>query len=203
MDKNKYYIFGWIFLIIQILAILRNYYSDYFYFFWFCDFIPAVFAVLFFLKKENWIKGIINIGLIVQWIYLGIFFYRLYDHNLFFSFLPISSVILFYDVTSIIIHLSTTIALIALIKIKPTLKTLLYSGICAILLFLMTLLFTSPDDGINYVYTAKNIVNFTIPYYTELWLFMLFLLVIIPTQGIQYLLYIFTRSRFRKHLKVR
>jgi len=67
MKKVDFYFWGGVFFVLlQIVAIFRNLYFDYVYFFWFCDFVPFVLAIAFFLKKDEVIKGIINIGLFPQ-----------------------------------------------------------------------------------------------------------------------------------------
>src|SRR3989338_1129828 len=50
---------------------------DYYNFFLFCDFVSLPLAIGFFAKKNDLIKGLVNIGLLAQCIYLGAFFYKL------------------------------------------------------------------------------------------------------------------------------
>jgi len=190
--RNLYYL-GFLFLFIQGIAILRNYLSNYFSFFWYCDFVSIFFAIAFFIKQEHLAKGLINIGLFAQWIFLFDFFYKL-----FFGISPLNittslfNLSIFFILSTLIVHLSTTIVLIFTYKSKPKKITLLYSLGFLILIYVITLIFTSSVGEINYVYSSGNLLNafkFHIPYYTELWLAIAFIVLVLPTQGLQYLLY--------------
>ncbi|NCN51835.1 hypothetical protein GW931_02390 [archaeon] len=189
LRENKRYLFlGFFFIFIQIVAILRNILSDYYNFFWFCDFISIFIAIFFFLKKEDLIKAVVNIGLLAQLIFLvGIISSTFFGFS-FLDSLP-QNYSLFYFLSSVLIHLSVTFALILTYKIKPTIKTLFYSIIMLFCMYFVALFFTNPEQGINYVFSSKSLFSLIIPHYTQLWVPLTFIMVVLPTQLIQYLIY--------------
>ncbi|MEK6927932.1 MAG: hypothetical protein AABX11_05875 [Nanoarchaeota archaeon] len=189
MEQNKKYILlGILFLVIQLIAIVRNIMSDYYLFFWFCDFVSIPLAIGFFLKKDTFIKSIINIGLIAQGIYICAYLYKLFSGTTLIDTIPDATNI-FYVSSSIIIHLSTTIALIFTYKVKPTIRTLFSSIMFIFAMYIIALFFTTPEQGVNYVLSSRTLIPLTIPHYTELWVPLTFLLVVLPTHLIQYIIY--------------
>ena len=201
MDKNKrYIILGIFFLFIQLIAIIRNVASDYNNFFWFCDFVSLPLAIGFFLKKDNFIKSLINIGLIAQLIYIGAFVYTLISGYTLLNTIPEVRTF-FYSFSSIFIHLSTIFALFFTYKIRPTIKTLFSSLMFLFGMYIIALIFTTPEQGINYVLSSKTLIPLVIPYYTELWVLLTFLLVVLPTQLIQYGLYRKFNSKEYEHIQ--
>ncbi|MFA5856544.1 MAG: hypothetical protein WC867_04250 [Candidatus Pacearchaeota archaeon] len=189
MEKNKtYLILGFYFLFIQIIAILRNVIADYNNFFWFCDFVSLLLAIGFFLRKDDIIKSLINIGLFAQFLYLVGYFYKIFYGETFLDTIPLVTT-LFYTISSILIHLSISIALIFTYKSKPTIKTLFSSLMFLFGMYIIALFFTTPEQGINYILSSRTLIPLTIPYYTELWVLLTFLIVVLPTQFIQYLIY--------------
>ena len=194
MISKRAFLLGGIFLGVQILTLFRNYYSDYFLFFWFCDFAPMLFAFAFFTDNKHFAKGIINVGLFAQMIYLSLFIYRLASGVTLYSIAP-ESTNLFYNVSSIILHSSTFFAVLLTYRTKPTRKTLLYSLLILFGMYITTLLFTNPEYGINYVYNSRALLPFTIPYYVYLWIPITFAVVVLPTQLIQYWIYKIFNSR--------
>jgi hypothetical protein len=199
MKENKgYLILGMFFLFIQIVAIARNIFSDYYNFFWFCDFAALPLAIGFFLKKDNLIKSIINIGLLSQWIFLALYVYKIFSGISLLDTIPAATT-LFYALSSIFIHLSTTFALIFTYKVKPTINTLFSSLMFLFGMYVIALFFTTPEQRINYVLSSRTLTSVIIPHYTELWTLLAFLIVILPTQLIQYLIY---KSHMRKFTTV-
>lgn len=174
-------------LTLQIIGIIRNYTSNYNNYFWFCDFAPAVFAFAFLIRKEQLVKGLVNIGLIAQIVYLLAFGYRLLTGV---SLIALPEVLTpFYSISSVLLHTSTLIALAFTANIKPKIETLYYSLILLMMIHAITLLFTAPDDGINYVSKQGKLMTFSIPYYTSLWVPLVFLLVVLPGQLLQHIVY--------------
>ncbi len=190
MKNQKYFLIGLWFLLIQVIAIVRNYSDSYIYFFWFCDFAPMLFAIAFFMKKDDFVKGLINIGLFAQIIFLIDFFYNAFNNISLLDFMPsFSELSLFYILSTFLLHISTFIALVFTYKTKPS-KNTLFSSIWIIIgLYALTLIFTSPIDKINYVYSSGDLLKFAIPYYTFLWPFIVFIFIVLPTQGLQYLIW--------------
>ncbi|MEK6918687.1 MAG: hypothetical protein AABW73_01480 [Nanoarchaeota archaeon] len=189
MEKEKKYLFlGLFFVFIQIVAIIRNVSSGYNNFFWFCDFASLPIAIGFFLKKDDFVKSIVNIGLFPQIIYILAFVYKIFSGVSILETIPDTSTI-FYFTSSIIIHLSTIFALCFTYKTKPRISTLFHSIMFIFGMYVIALFFTNPQDRINYVLSSRTLLPITIPYYTELWSLLTFLIVVLPTQGIQYLIY--------------
>ena len=191
MDKRYYW--GCFFLFVQAVTILRNYIDGYNYYFWFCDFAPILFSIAFFVGNKDVIKSLINFGLIPQIIFLIDF---IYAANVGASPLGITDpalrLTLFSISSTILIHLTTSIALLLTIRIKPKKRVLLYSIVFMFAVYVIMLMLTSPQGNVNYVYSTGDLLksfNFTIPHIIWLWPFLTFLLVILPTHGIQYLLY--------------
>ncbi len=200
MDKN--YFWGFFFLFVQFVAILRNYVGHYNYYFWFCDFAPLLFSISFFIKNRTLVKGLINFGLIPQVIFLIDFIHATYAGS---SLLGVRVDLLninsFTILSTIFVHFTTLIALGITFRIKPTKKTWIYSIIFMSAVYFAMLLFTSPNGDINYVYSTGNLLNsmnFTIPNITFFWPFLAFLLVILPTQAIQYGLYKIFRNKTKE-----
>lgn len=189
MERDKkYFRIGVLFLVIQIVAIVRNIVSDYNIFFWFCDFAPLPLAIGFFLKKDDVIKSLVNIGLVAQLIYIISYFYTLISGIQVLDTIPTTTTF-FYGISSIFIHLSTAFAFFFTYRVKPTIKTLFSSLMFLFGMYVVALFFTTPEQGINYILSSRTLMPFTIPHYTELWVLLTFLCVVLPTQGIQYLFY--------------
>jgi hypothetical protein len=191
MDRRYY--FGLFFLFLQALAILRNLFYDYNYFFWFCDFAPGLFAIAFFIGNKDIIKGIINFGLIPQIIFLSDFIYATTKGA---SLLGIRVDLIqftsFSVLSTIFVHLTTIFALILTLRTKPNKKTIFYSLIFMFAVYLVALIFTPSSGDINYVYSTGNLLNsfnFTVPNIVWFWPLFVSLFIILPTQGLQYVLY--------------
>lgn len=193
MSDKKYIYYGILFLLIQAVAIIRNLSDSYNYFFWFCDFVPLLFAIGFFFKNTNFVKGLINIGFIPQIAFLFDFLYHLILGK---SLFPLTEEIFalgfFVIISTLCIHLSTSLAFLFTYKEKPNKNVLYYSCFSLILIYAVTLIFTSPLEQINFVYGPgawfSYFVSYT-PYYTVLWLVLAFVIFVIPTQFVQYLAY--------------
>ena len=177
-----------LFIFLQIIAIIRNLYSDFIFFFWFCDFIPIILAIAFFSKKYHIVKGIINVGLFPQLIYMTGFVVRIFFGISFFRgtdiFLNYDTLMIFF---SILFHLATLIAFVFTYKIKPTRETLIYSLLGLILIYFVMIFFTAPIDDINYVFLLSNFFGAKV--FSVFWIPITFLVVVLPTQGFQYLIY--------------
>ncbi len=187
--KSKYFWAGVFFLIVQIIVVIRNYFSNYLYFFWFCDFAPLLLAIAFFLEKEHLAKAVINFGLIFQISFIIHYIHSIIAGTLgeelifspFFNFIYLFATILF--------HLSTTFALFLTYKIKPSMKTVNYSILVVVVIYLISLVFTPISSNINLVHVPWNIIPFIIPYYIYLWPTLAILFLVLPIQSFQYFLY--------------
>ncbi len=187
-NSNSYVLAGVFFIFLQIIVIIRNLYFDFAYFFWFCDFVPIILALAFFLKKDYVIKGIVNIGLFPQIVYIFGFIIKIF---LGISFLSEVELLLTYNIfiifSSVFVHLATIIAFGFTYKVRPTKETLVYSLLGLVLIYLVMIFFTAPVDDINYVFLLSNF--FGVDVFSVFWIPITFLLVVLPTQGFQYLIY--------------
>lgn len=194
-EKNKHLFIGAFFLFIQLVAIVRNIGDNYYNFFWFCDFVPITLAIGFFLKKDSFIKSIVNIGLIAQLMYVSFYIYKLFFGVSLIDTIPPVTTFL-YTTSSILIHLSTTFALMLTHKVKPTIKTLFSSLMFLFGMYVVALFFTTTEQRVNYVLSSRTLIPLVIPHYTELWVLLTFLVVVLPTQLIQYLIYRKSNGKF-------
>jgi len=187
-NRRKYFLAGIFFLLLQCLVIFRNIISDYNNYFWFCDFVCVPLAIGFFIRKDYIIKGLINIGFIPQLIYIGFLGYAFTTGVSLITTIP-ENITLFYLISSLLIHLSTTFALILTYDKKLETKTLFSSLMFLFVMYVIALFFTAPGQGANYVLSAKTLIPWPIPHYTQLWIILTFVLVVLPTQLIQYIIY--------------
>ncbi len=161
--------------------------------FWFCDFAPFLFAVGFFIQNAQFIKSIINIGLLGQVItFIGLLSYRgselhtpVKGHNRLRK--------KFFGVVELLIHLTAVIALIFTFRIAPTLDSLVYSLFIIACMFIATFLFTPPALNINALYSTeinygKGAARFKLPFHLPLWIVYTFLVSVLAFL-LQYALY--------------
>lgn len=202
-DNNLYFLLGAFFLIMQFFIFFGNYRTDrYDVFFWFCNHTPLFFAIAFFLRKDDFIKGLINVGFLAQFVWtldflsrilLGVHIFNITEYifedpNGLWVLLPIG------------IHIfSTNLALYFTYKKKPKTYALFYSMIYVLFLYSTTLTFTVVQNNINWVFKPEGL-NMLIPYYTGLWPFIAFLLLVIPTHAIQYGLYQLSKRKAANRL---
>ncbi|MFW6285681.1 MAG: hypothetical protein ACOC16_00760 [Nanoarchaeota archaeon] len=192
-QNNQFLLIAFFFLFMQFFIFLGNYKSgEYDVFFWLCNNIPLFFGFAFLLKKINFIKGLINIGFLGQFIwtidFLGIFLfnysifnmtaYVFENQNGLWVLLPIG------------IHIfATNIALLFTYDKKPNKYTLFYSLIYILFLYTLTLIFTNPQSNINWIFNIGGTINYTHSLYTNSWPLIVFFVLALPTQLIQYLIY--------------
>jgi len=194
--KNKsraYLCLGLIFVLLQLFVILRNGFN-YQNLIWFCNFAPILFAISFFIKKPHLIKALINIALIPDILFLIDFFSSsLFNFGIFGRVQPYLQENFLFIVATVILHLVAFLALFATYKIKPKKETLLYSACLILFTYIITFLFSSQGSFYNYVYgTRPGYVSIRyIPYMviTLLWPVLVFIFLVLPSQGIQYLIY--------------
>ncbi|MDZ4231460.1 MAG: hypothetical protein U1C52_01575, partial [Patescibacteria group bacterium] len=182
-EGKRHLYWGVFFLLLQILVIVRNLSTDYFSFFWYCDFAPALFALLFFWRNEQAVKGLISIGFFMQLAYTLIIIVKLIFDVTLFGFVinfPLEAV---YVVPTLIIHSGTMLALVTTYKTKPTKESLAYSLGFLVFIYALVLLFTdpatTPAGNYNFIYFPQLFNDFSL--YTEIWVGIAFVLVAIPT----------------------
>lgn len=191
--NQRYHIVGGFFLLLQLFVIFGNYSAtQYDTFFWFCNHALLLFAFGFFSKNTDLIKGLINVGFLAQLVwsidFLGRIFFGVHLFNITnYIFENPNSL---WTLLTIIIHLfATTLALYMTRTIKPTTKTLLYSIIYLITLYITTLLFTDPQNNINWIYEIGGFIGYSSSLYTLFWPFIVIIIVILPTQALQHYIY--------------
>jgi len=159
--------------------------------FWFCNHTPFILALLLYFRKKYIIKGIINIGLIFQFLWTIDFISK----ALFGFYLTGTTRYLFEGsfgwliIIPVLIHIfSTNLALYFTYDSKPNIKALFYSLIYIIVIYGITLSFTSIETNINCVRTICG-VSYSFDTYTNYWPALAFFLIVIPTQLIQFVFY--------------
>jgi|GEM_PF-6103534 hypothetical protein len=198
MTKNKYLISVIFFLTLSLLVIVRNIlgknYSD---FIWFCDFVPFLLLIGFLFKDEQFIKGLINIGLFSQIVSFILLFCAVFLGINILEFANILKYSGFHIFVSLVLHaFSVNVALLLTYKEKPTKKSLFYSLLVLLIMLIITVIFTSQSENINYVYDL-NFFNIVVPYHPFFWIALAFIIVVLPTYGIQLLIYSFTKKKTR------
>ncbi len=189
MKKSDFYFLaGILFVLLQIVAIARNLYFDFVYFFWFCDFVPIILAVAFFFRKDSVVKGVINIGLFPQLIYTFGFIVKIFFGVSFLSDVELVwGYSMFVIFSSIFIHLATVIAFGFTYKVEPKGRDMGYSLMGLVLIYIMVAVFTLPMDSINYVFLLSNF--FRVDALSIFWIPITFLIVVVPTYWFQVFVY--------------
>lgn len=198
INKNRYYLIGFFFLFLQIFVIWGNYTAErYDVFFWFCNHTPIIFAFAFFIRSNDLIKGLINVGFVAQFLWTLDFLSKLFFNVYIFK----VTRYVFEDLNGIgvlipiMIHVvSTNLALYFTYKKRPNMKMLFYSLIYIIFLYGATLTYTLQERNVNCVYLICGATNLTFSSYTYFWPVILFFVIALPTQGIQYLIYKFHKN---------
>jgi hypothetical protein len=201
--ENQYIIIGYFFLIMQVLIILSNYYTGRMHvMFWFCSHTPLIFGLAFLLDKKDVIKGLINVGFLFQFAWTLDFLSKL----IFNVYIFWVTDYLFnephglYMLVPILVHiLGANLALFMTYKEKPNLRALFYSLIYLVIIYWVSLAYTIPERNVNCVHLLCGIPQYTFPYYTNLWLLTALVLIVLPTHGIQYLLYRISQKHSHKN----
>ena len=180
-----------IFIILQILIIVRNLNNkDYQLFFYLCDFIPLIFIITFLFNFYPLAKSLISIGLIPQLIGIIPPILNLTSNIKFDGIPDYGKQSKFNQIIELLIHLvPINLALLLTYQIKPEPISLFYSFIILIFLFISTITFTSKKFNINFVY-GLDFLGFKLPWHTLLWVIYAFIIVVLPGFLVQYLVYV-------------
>jgi len=189
--RVNYTAIAFFYLAMAVIVVFRDLaFYDVYNFFWFCDIGLILFAIAFYLRNVQLVKGLINVGLIAQFIFIvGIVAYSVFAIQI--DNLPAH---LFQTswvnvIISVSIHLlSTNLALLLTYAKKNKPSSLVYSFAVLLLLYALTLAFTPASDNVNYVFSS-GFLGFAIPYYTFLWPLLAFLILVLPTSWLQESLY--------------
>lgn len=185
--SEKFFIFYLI--ILQILLIYRNIVNENFEsMIYFCNHIPIIIAFLLLFENYDYLKAIINVGFLIQigWIldFLSklIFGFYIFGSTSYIFSSPYNISILL----SILVHFTTLIPLFFIIrKEKTKTKTIYYSVVYLLILFVLSLFFTNPVYDINCVFSACNVGFLQFNKFTWFYIPIAVFLVIIPTYLIQ------------------
>lgn len=193
LKLDKFLYLGLFFLFLQFVVILGSFRTDTFdIFFWFCNHTPLFFAIAFFIRNMNLIKAFINVGFLIQFLwFLDFLFALLFDFYIIgMTNYVFEDLVGFTILIPILLHIfSTNVALIFTFKEKTNYVVLFYSFFYLSFLFFLTFLFTSPENNINCIYEICEFESLTFPFYTYLWVPVMFFLIILPTFYFQKLLY--------------
>ncbi|MEK7632700.1 MAG: hypothetical protein AAB473_02825 [Patescibacteria group bacterium] len=175
-------VWGGIFLTLQALVWARNFIIGYIDFYWFCDFAPMVFAVFFFCDAPQGAKGLIHIGLLGQLLYTVSFLSAAAFGIPLFGF-PIDLTLGAFSVTiTFVMHQSVVLALFATRHVPAAPRSLLYSAIILLGVYIAVLSLADPtlatQENYNYIYSGDPL-NF-IPFYTELWIGVAMCVAVLP-----------------------
>lgn len=184
--SKKWYLFcGLFFLCLGIFILWRNAYfsvSDY-SIFWLCDFAPFIFAAGFFLRQDDIVKGMLNIGFFPQILFLfGAFMMFFFNMDVFGVGLNLAHLNLWFIASSIVLHLSLIGAYFLNYEAKPTYKSLIYSFAFLVIMYFIAISHTPMAENVNYVFVFDHIgfVDFTYMYIP-----LAFFIVILPTYFFQ------------------
>jgi len=181
-DKTHIYI-ALFFIGLQILVMLRNYYSDYMYFFWLCDFIPTVYAFSFVVKDVQLIKGLINISFIPQAVNVTTFISKTLINLI--QNIPLEFTT-FYTISTIIMHLTTTYVLFLTFHLETKKESLYYSITSLTIIYAVMFLFTPIERNINYIFTLDRLGFNGFSFF---WIPICFIIMVLPTYFLQKRLY--------------
>lgn len=190
--KKSYIVIIIVLIAIQILVIARNTQSGFFSFFWYCDFIPAVLAVVFIGSRVQAVKGILNVGLFAQLIYILVIFSKLLFGVTLLGFVFNFPFTVLYVLPTIIIHFTTILAFLVVYREKPTIEALMYSFVLLVFMYVFVISLVVPDvnhaNNYNFIFYSSSFPEFK--YYTEIWVPLTFVGVVIPTYLFQYFIYL-------------
>jgi len=200
-EKNLYTLLGFWFLFLQVIVFIENHYVyKYNIFFWFCDHAPLLFSFAFFSKNKDFIKAMVNFGFLVQFVWvIDLVFKLFFDvHALRVIGYMFENELGFFVLVPLAIHmLSTNIAFLSTYKRKPNAKVLIYSAMYVMIIFALTITYTPIDRNVNCVHEICGLRQYTFPSYTYFWPILVFSLMVLPTHGIQYLIYKYSKRKRR------
>jgi len=189
LKTNKKFLFlSLFFFTLQFIIIYNNGLNNKDLYFWFCNHTPFLLGIFFLFKKIDYIKSLINFGFLAQLVWaidflskiiLGVHIFNITNYIFTKNFTYLTFV-------SIITHLFTmNLTLLYTIKYETKKITLLYSFFYILLIYFLTLYFTSPYNNINWIYNIGNEKKYDFYLYTYLWPFLTFTFLILPTYFIQ------------------
>ncbi|MAF34906.1 hypothetical protein CMO91_03605 [Candidatus Woesearchaeota archaeon] len=182
----------WFLIFVQALILVRNsVFNDWGAFYWFCDSAALVFAIAVYYKNTDAIKGVLNVGLVAQIIWLVDFASGLTGHFVLgvteyaFSYLNTPWILV-----PLLMHVATpAIMLWQTRKHKPNRKALAWSFGYLILLFVLAL--AAPvEENASCVREICGLETIRLPAYTLLWPVYSFIIMVLPAHLLQWLAYL-------------
>lgn len=159
------------------------------YFLWFCNHTPLLIGLAILFRKVVFVKALLNVGFFLQLFWAIDFFGMLLFQTSFFHvtdymFVGITT---FSFISSLLAHvLSPLIGLGVSVSQPQKQKTLVYSAVYLVLLYLVTLVFATSGSNYNLLfYVTLPLGDVSFPGYTLLWPFLAFVLVVLPTHFFQ------------------
>lgn len=188
-NKRKHLYLGILFLVLQVGIIIRNYFDHFVNFFWLCDFTAVIIAIGFFSGNTKLVRGVLNILLIPQILYILAFSTKQFvlPHlNTIPSFIAnlyhLGFVVrpAWFIASALLLHLTGIAALFFTMRQPYDKTSLKYSLGLLLLVYLAAVFFTNPVDNINLVFTFS-------PHWAIalLWIPATFLVVVLPTYYFQ------------------
>lgn len=185
---NKKHIFlGISFLVLQIVVLFHSY--SFHNYFWICNNILILFSIGFFLKKTQFIKGLVSVAIIPQLIWLLDFIFLLFFKiNLFgFTNYVLELENTFFIITTFLVHLfNSFLALLFTFKQETKKISLVYSFSYALVLGVLTYIFTPKEYNVNCIHEMCGDLTFM---YSEFFVVFLGVLIIFFGYCLQVLLY--------------
>jgi len=197
--KKTFWFLGIYFLIIEILFIFKlmiDGHRDFSGLVWICNISPAFFALAFFTKNKQFIKGIINLAFMPQILFVIV---TIMYFSLGISIFAIDKCYINFleGFTAFYMHLfSVSIAMFFTRKIAPLKKSIYYSMILFFFIFILTILFTSKETNANYIYSTTALLGFNIPFINIIWPILIFLGFVLPAYYFQK--YIYKKQKIEK-----
>ncbi len=202
--KYKYEILGGFYLVLQFLILYFNRgLPEIDIFIWFCNHSAIFFAIGFFFRKFDLIKGLISVGFVSQlaW-FLDLIFRLLFG----FYVLGITDYVfemgfnwwVFYPIS---IHVfSTFIAFIHTFRVETKKESIYYAGGYLFFLYFLTILLTNPANDINCVYGACGLFGLdSFSWWENVWVFVVFGIIVLPVHYLQVWLYIIWKKYLSKN----
>jgi hypothetical protein len=105
----------------------------------------------------------------------------------------------FFVLVPLIIHsFSVNIAFLHTYKIKPKIEVLIYSAIYVMTIYALSLAYAPMERNVNCTHEICGLNEYTFKGYIFFWPILVFMVIILPTQGIQWLAYKWHRKRINK-----
>lgn len=182
-DYKNFRLIGIYFILLELsfLVVFISYEKIYPPIFWACNLIPIFIALGFFTKDTQLIKASINFEFIPQLIFTILtIIYIITDISL--IGIKGNYEIFLIGFVALWLHaLSVNVALFYTRKMKTTKKSLVYSIIILLLVYILTLLFTPPFQNVNFTRLSEDIIGFNFPFLIFLWPILAFIFLVYPT----------------------